>query len=190
MSKDYTFLPNLIQEDLYYIESESTHTSTEKSPLIQTDNKETHTETAPEVMPGKAENTEAEGLRIDFKGENLKNILVLIEEPNGSYLKSEDEAFLEKVLKAVDINLIDIAIVNYSSLSEEQARKIEAVPHWLCLGFMEALPAPWATLATERYQTIQHDENKILWGHPLKSIAGDKDMKVRLWQQLKLLFNK
>ncbi len=190
MSKDYTFLSNLIQEDLYYIKSESTHTSTGKSPLTVIDNEEPQTDTVPEVKPDKAENTANDGLGVDFKGENLKNILVLIEETMEPYLKPEDEAFLEKVLKAVDINLIDIAIVNYSKLTEEQVRQVKAIPHWLRLCFMEELPASWSAIAIERYQTARHEEGKILWGHPLRAIAGNKDMKIQLWQQLKLLFNK
>ena len=177
MPKDYSFLPDLITEDIYHIQSSSQPFSGEK--IVAT----------PEQEEVKID-SKNEDRKIDHLGQNLKEILVLVKADDQEFLNHSDEEFLKKVLLAVNIDLNDIALVNIASLKQERLDDIRTFPHGLRLCFMETIPEALADPRLKLYQNIHDDGKKILWCNQLSAIASDKGLKIKLWQQLKLIFNK
>lgn len=59
-----------------------------------------------------ASNISASVKTLEFLGNNAKQILLLIQEPQYKYLAENDLSFLSKVLSAVNLTLADVAIVN------------------------------------------------------------------------------
>ena len=119
MPKDYSFLANLINEDVYYIQSEPDKFSQEKS--------------AADLANSEEVNTKDEVNNIDFTGQNLKKILVLVDEQHQQFLTPADEAFLKKVLQAVKVDLNDIALVNMAGITREKMNDLKIFPHELRL---------------------------------------------------------
>ena len=178
MQKDYSFLRDLITEDIYYIKSSS------QTPLAR------ETAMAPAMEKKAKTDIDSKADIIDYRGENLKEILVLVEEGDHPFLNQRDEAFLTKVLLAVDVSMNDIALVNIAGIDEARINDVGNLPHGLQLCFMESVPGALSQPGLNPYENITHDGKKVLWCDPLQSIAADKALKIKLWQQLKLIFNK
>ena len=176
MPTDYSFLPDLITEDIYYIQS--SHQPLSEDKIVATPEQEMKID------------SKNEDRKIDHLGQNLKEILVLVKEQDQNFLNQGDEEFLKKVLLAVNIDLNDIALVNIASLKQEKVDDIRKFPHGLRLCFMETIPEALADPRLKLYQNIQDDGKKILWCNQLSVIAADKGLKIKLWQELKLIFNK
>src|SRR4051812_42374717 len=49
---------------------------------------------------------------IKYKGENRKQVIIIVNQPEEAHIKESDLTFLTTVLKACNLSLADIAIVN------------------------------------------------------------------------------
>lgn len=176
MPKDYSFLPDLITEDIYHIQSSPQPLSNQK--IVANAEQEVKID------------SKNEDRKIDHLGQNQKEILVLVKEEDREFLNHSEEEFLKKVLLAVDIDMNDIALINIASLKQERMNDVKNFPHGLRLCFMETVPEALADPRLKLYQNIHDDGKKILWCDQLSAIATDKGLKIKLWQQLKLIFNK
>src|SRR3954466_6781584 len=58
----------------------------------------------------KAAETSAE--KIEYYGDNAKNIIVVVNQPNTTHLNKDDLSFLTNILKSCQLNAGDIAIIN------------------------------------------------------------------------------
>ena len=184
MSKDYSFLAGLINEDIYCIKAEPDNQSSTNELL----NPQNPLTIAEDDETGPTDTIEP--AQIHVAGQNLKEILVLIDEPDQKLLNPADEAFLEKVLMAVDVDLNDIALVNIAGMNQAQMKDVRMVPHGLRFCFMEKIPDALQEPGLMRYQNMLCEGRRILWCGTLGSISRNKELKIELWQELKLLFHK
>ncbi len=132
---------------------------------------------------------------LDYKGENRKEILILVDEKNKPYLSEKDETFLTKILGATGLTFTDIALLNLHSLREQ----IEYFPDVFQLlhdfpfrtlilfgNIPETLPF---TRYLNKYQIVQDDlEKTYLQADALKEIANDRSKKQLLWRNLQDVF--
>ncbi|GEO09166.1 hypothetical protein [Segetibacter aerophilus] len=131
--------------------------------------------------------------KISFLGENKKGVIVIVYQLDAVFLKEEDLAFLTNILKACQLNLADIAIINlskqeidYNTLQEQLTSKtillFDVEPSALKLPFM--IPA---------FQAQKFSGSTIMVAPSLSLInkAGSegKLLKTKLWTSLKVVFD-
>ena len=113
-----------------------------------------------------------------YKGEFGKRILILVEEPNEDFLPAEQEAFLLKILGAMQLGFEEIALVNKAKSGDWQP---ELEPEFiLTFGISEQTKADYTVTKKEGVQ--------VLNAHGLGQIEADVNLKRRLWEALKVMF--
>jgi hypothetical protein len=120
-----------------------------------------------------------QGLSFSYKGGFAKKIAVLVEQRAMEYVTEAEEAFLLKVIAAVDMGLEDIAIINLANTpgwaSELQPDKI--------ISFGTAQDTPL-------YEVQVNDEGPSFHADTLTDIMSDVALKRKLWQGLQIMFPK
>jgi hypothetical protein len=131
--------------------------------------------------------------KIRFLGENEKRVAIIVNEPEAAFLMEDDLTFLTNILKACQLNLADIAIINtatrqvsYEAIKQElQAKNIllfDVEPSAIKLPFL--IPA---------FQLQKFDGCTIMVAPPLpylnKPSQEGKLLKTKLWLSLKQVFN-
>ncbi len=130
--------------------------------------------------PEKKEEKPAEEIApVAFRGKNRQKTLVLYQEEGP--LPDAQEEFLIKVLKAVGLDLADIALV---SRGEYPERWVE-IPAQKILFFGGA-----KTEETENslYQPHKKDAAVLMYCDPLEVIMKDRSLKAALWNGLQEMF--
>ena len=131
---------------------------------------------------------EATGTR--FLGENKKNILVAVTEKEFPFAAEDDLNFLINVLRACNISMEDIALINccnntaavYENLNEQFAP--------LIILFLGTEPQQLGfPLQIPQYRIQNYDGRQYLCAPSLQQLATDKEAKKALWTALKQLFS-
>ena len=122
-------------------------------------------EPAPEAEP--------ETELVNFKGENKKGILIMMQES----LLAEDEVFIFKGLNALDIFAEDVALL----IMPPEADKLPAITHSKRLVF-GAEPTKEISYQVETIEGIAHLEC-----HSIKQIRNNEDLKRSFWLGLKAI---
>jgi len=126
---------------------------------------------------------------LSFLGENKKKVSIVVDHTNVIYLPDDELNFLLGILSACKLSMADVALLNfaknpsvtYKELSEQlSAEKI------LLFGIKpSALELP---LQFPYYQ-IQNYNNQVYLSSPdLKTLADNKEEKIKLWACLKQVF--
>lgn len=128
----------------------------------------------------------------EFLGENHREILILVYEEDTQFLSKSNQAFLEKVLQALDLSWSDVALVNWAHHADEDTYRMEGlslIPFQRCVTF-GLLPPDWETGHCFKQYDVTQDASgsKLLWADALTDIASDLEKKRRLWQGLKSMF--
>ncbi len=122
-------------------------------------------------------------------GNNKKNIVIIITNPQSIYLPDEDLNFLLGILSACKLSMVDIALVNlsknefinYKLITQEfEAQKI--------LLFGVAPNEIELPLQFPHYQIQQYNNQTYLTSVPLSDLQKDKEEKLKLWNSLKKIF--
>ena len=131
--------------------------------------------------------------KLRFLGENNKNVIIIVNEPAAVFLMEDDLSFLINILKACQLNLSDIAIINIAKqdvvyeiikqqLYPENILLFDVEPSTIKLPFL--IPA---------FQLQKFDGCTIMVAPPLpylnKPTQEGKLLKTKLWMSLKLGFN-
>jgi hypothetical protein len=131
--------------------------------------------------------------KIKFLGENGKGVIIIVNQPEAVFLREEELTFLINILKACQLTLADIAIINdakqeisYEAIKEQLSTSVillfDVEPSAIKLPFM--IPA---------FQVQQFDGCTIMVAPPLplinKPSQDGKLLKTKLWMSLKNVFN-
>ncbi len=131
--------------------------------------------------------------KIKYYGENRKNVIIVVHEPNSPHLNKEDLTFLTNILKACQLNTADIAIINLArqevtfTAIKEQLAALQIVlfdvsPSLIKLPFM--IPS---------FQVQNYAGSSVMLAPALSALnkPGNEGrlLKTKLWNGLKLLFN-
>ena len=164
MNEDNRFLPFFLREPIYVV-------------------------TEPEKIP--VENTP---LHLPAAGFGKKGVLVLVYEPEHTFLAPADQTLLEKILQAVSLLPDDIALINwYSAQSLLEAgnaldQYLSDQPYRTTIVFGE-VPQPWSQgNFFEAYAVNDHGTQHFLQAASLATLAQDPAQKVRFWKCLQQLF--
>jgi hypothetical protein len=131
--------------------------------------------------------------KIKFLGENGKGVIIIVNQPNAVFLKEDELTFLTNILKACQLNLADIAIINnakqpitYEVLKEQLTAStillFDVEPSAIKLPFM--IPP---------FQVQKFDGSTVMVSPALPVInqptADGKLLKTKLWMSLRKVFN-
>jgi len=127
--------------------------------------------------------------KVYFLGDNLKNILILVNNVEILHLNDEDLRFLTGILTACKLTFSDVTIFNTASNLDYNYQK--AIDHFkpkliLILGAINEkynLPE-----YSDKYQPIINQNIQLLFGSSLAEISKDVNEKKALWNCLKQIF--
>ncbi len=115
------------------------------------------------------------------------SLVVLFAHQQAPLMPTEEEAFLEKILKAVNLNFDEVKLINRLACSPEDdwSEWVEIPAHYL-IAFGTEIPLIKATIplyALQHYQAVS-----FFKAHSLGEIANDQEKKRLLWAALKQMF--
>ena len=127
--------------------------------------------------------------KVYFLGDNLKNILILVNNLEILHLNDEDLRFLTGILTACKLTFSDVFVFNTASNLDYNYQK--SVDHFqpkliLILGNIHQkfnLPD-----YSEKYQPIENQNIQLVFGSSLTEISKDVNEKKALWNCLKQIF--
>jgi len=128
--------------------------------------------------------------QIQFLGGNRKNILILVNYENVSYLPDEELNFLTNMLSACKLNIGDVAIINLNKIPNPSYKEIlDTLNGNIVLLFgtdPEILNLP---VSFPHFQVQSFSSYTFLYTPSLDKIGNDKILKSKLWVCLRRIFN-
>ena len=137
--------------------------------------------------PGKVkENAPESGASL---GENKKQVLVIVKDENHTWASDKELKFLTDILKACQLSMADIALINAARRKESFAEfQKEFQPRQVIL-FGVSQDELGIPLRFPEFQVQAYTGKQFLSAPPLLTIANDKILKSKLWVSLRKLFN-
>jgi hypothetical protein len=147
---------------------------------------------AEDVLPTDVKPQKASDDKIKYVGENRKNVIIVINQAGAVDLNKQDLTFLTNILKACQLDMADIAIVNaatqevtYAAIKEQlhalQIILFDAEPSFIKLPFK--IPP---------FQIQTYGDTAILVAPALSALnKSDQEgrlLKTKLWNSLKQVF--
>lgn len=127
-----------------------------------------------------------------FLGNNQKNIVILVQEPNAAFLQESSLDFLTKILGACKLNMGDVAVVNLSRYLADFAEIKATLNPQVCILFDVQAATVKLPFVIPNYQVQQYAGCQFLLAPALTKYEGDhpdaKLEKTKLWVSLKLIF--
>ena len=149
----------------------------------------------PAIVTGEADKLSDEPVRpvlqrVEFLGENKKNILVLVNYENIRFLPDEELSFLTGMLSACKLTLADVAIVNFKNTSarsyKEFKTELNSQIFFLFGTTPESISMP---VSFPHFQVQSFNNNTFLSAPSLVDIQNDKILESKLWVCLRRIFN-
>lgn len=127
---------------------------------------------------------------LPFLGSNKQNIIILINNPDISYLSNQQLNFLTGILAACKLNLADIAIlnlhkrpaINYNTINDELSPRITLMfgVSPMSIGLPFDIPM---------FQVQQFNERTYMVAPTLQELGNNKELKRQLWVNLQQIFS-
>jgi hypothetical protein len=126
---------------------------------------------------------------VNYLGNNQKNILIVVNHDQVSYLTDEELAFFTKVLSACELGIADVAIVNWSKLDDKNYTTLLKELQSKTVLLFNLTPIEFGLpLHFPPFQIQEFDQRTYLQAPSLTSIEQDVTTKKQLWTALKKLF--
>ncbi len=125
-----------------------------------------------------------------FLGDNRKQVTIVVRDEEAVYLRDEWLDFLSSILAACQLNLADVAIVNYTKTNCEFSELVEkTAPKFLIL-FDVTTQEMHLPFIVPHYQVLRHKNCSFLLAPSLQSMLDNTQGEKRnLWTSLKQMFN-
>lgn len=206
MANDLSFLPFFITEDLFLLpedrqeggQADNTPALQEKmapaAPAERTVKQSAApaAATSPKPAAAPAEKQQEQQGKVNPKlvfGKNLKELLILVEDPAHPVMERADGLFLKDVLKAVQYTFDDVAIVNIAHCrSEADWEAINALPFTHFFSFGVSHPKVPATRTLAPYELERSGNRCFLKTDTLSVLRAERAHKISLWNLLKKMF--
>ncbi|VAW29307.1 hypothetical protein MNBD_BACTEROID06-948 [hydrothermal vent metagenome] len=160
-------------KEIYLIkENEAVESTTDTTTLKEQD-----------VTVSKVEEPLAKPIPLVYKGGNTKGIAIIINDDANEFLNTTDETLLLNILKAMDLSLEDVAIINQHTARTHWQEQID-VTKAIVFGI---LPSTYG-FAVENYTIQQKEGIQWLFSDSLFALANDKVLKGKLWVEIQKLF--
>jgi hypothetical protein len=189
-------LKSLIEEELYLIpeDREAILAQLENSPAETSEVENSvsmpaqtyQTESSAEAKAGPP--IELEELTVEpipIRGDFSKGVLILHEEKE---LMPELMDMLTKMIKACGHSMSEVGIVSSAALENRSMAEFQNLNAHTVLKFGR-IKHPVNGISSSRYEVFSDDETEYLFADSLSEISQDKNLKVKLWTSLQVLFN-
>jgi hypothetical protein len=195
MQDSKTILPaaalvSLFKDTLVLPEKEIKSPENEEQAIITAIGKEAIATTAANEVVNEQKATPTPALK--YLGDHLKQIVVLVNDPNAVHLNETDLGLLSSILNACKLTLADIALVNIATQPLSLHEILVTLPSQLVLVFDISTTQLKIKLPATLYKPIVLGDTHILMSSSLHSMQGaDQSAKLeksKLWNALKLLF--
>ena len=130
-----------------------------------------------------------ESQEIRFLGSNKKNITILVNTGDASFLTDESFSFLTGILNACKLTMDDVALVNINNLKDSSYTAINKITRPVITLLFDVshndigLPLQFPNFQVHKYNNITFHS-----APSLKVLENDKPLKAMLWGNLKTLF--
>ncbi|GAA0879570.1 hypothetical protein GCM10009119_25380 [Algoriphagus jejuensis] len=122
---------------------------------------------------------------IPVRGNFSKGVLILHEEDD---LKPEVMEMLMKMIKACGHSMSEVGMVASSVLEDRTMDELQNLNAHILLKFGR-IKHPINGISSSRYEVFSENETEYLFADSLTEISEDKNLKVKLWTSLQVLFN-
>lgn len=122
-------------------------------------------------------------------GDNRQNITVIVNHESVPFLPDKELSFLSSILNACKLSLADIAIINFHNTDEnkwEETLDHLSPKHVLLFGVTPlsiGLPIHFP-----QFQLQPFNKRTYLYGPTLSELENEKNLKQKLWMNLKTMF--
>jgi len=137
-------------------------------------------------------NTNAEPTINGFKylGENKKKTLVIVRNADAVHIPDKQLSFLTKLLAACNLNLADVAILNFQDHSSSEFNEIINYFKPKVVLLFDIEPAEFGLpMIFPQFQVQGYKDAVFVSSPSLEVIEPDKTLKGKLWICLKKIFN-
>ncbi len=167
MTKNYSFLPLLINEGIYLIND-----SNLSATVLQV--------TEPALTPNR---------ELSIMGKNNKHVIILVNHPESPFTTTSQELLLRNILTAMNMTINDIALINLAHLElPVTVEELKRVGCSFLIGF-DIPPHSIKDVDLIKNQIKEETSIKFLATFSLNELEVDKSMKMLLWKNLKMMFN-
>ncbi|GAB3225963.1 hypothetical protein J0A67_08050 [Algoriphagus aestuariicola] len=122
---------------------------------------------------------------IPIRGDFSKGVLILHEEKE---LMPELMDMLTKMIKACGHSMSEVGMVSSAALENRSMAEFQNLNAHTVLKFGR-IKHPVNGISSSRYEVFSDDETEYLFADSLSEISQDKNLKVKLWTSLQVLFN-
>lgn len=151
---------------------------------------ETHAIAMPSSTPPAESVTPTASSSLNYLGKNRKKISVIVNDDRVTYLTEQELTFFTKILSACELGLEDVAIVNWSHLSQKDYQPLLDELQSKTVLLFNLTPIEFGLpLHFPPFQTQVFDQRTYLQAPSLASIEQDVTAKKQLWTALKKLFS-
>ncbi len=121
---------------------------------------------------------------------NKKNILILINEVSQPEINQKDLTLLEGILKACNLTLADISLVNLNTIEDTDYTRLTEKHEPTKILLFGVTPGEIKLPLLFPHNQIQQHASRLYVSFPaLEEIASDKSLKQALWGTVQKLFN-
>ena len=125
-----------------------------------------------------------------FLGENKKKTLVVVRSSDAVHIPDKQLSFLTKLLAACNLNLADVAILNFQDLNSSEFNEILNYFKPKVALLFDVEPAEFGLPMIFPHFQVQGYKDAIFVSSPaLDIIEPDKSLKGKLWVCLKKIYN-
>ncbi len=122
-------------------------------------------------------------------GNNLKNILIIVDYPASAHLPDEELSFLTNMLSACKLSLDDVAVINLNNYTEKVYKPLVAHFNAQIVMLFGVAPRTLSMpLEFPLYQVQSFAGTTYLYAQAMEERHTDSLLKSRLWVSLRTLF--
>lgn len=128
-------------------------------------------------------------LKARHLGNNRKNITIIVNHETVPFLPDPELSFLTSILNACRLSLADIAIINFQQFNPNNLEESvdELSPKQVLLFGIDPLSIG-LPIQFPQFQLQQFNQRTYHYAPALSDLENDKDLKQKLWANLKTLF--
>ena len=125
-----------------------------------------------------------------YLGENKKKTLVIVRNANAVHISDKQLSFLTKLLAACNLNLADVAVLNFHDHNSTEFNEILDYFKPKIVLLFDVEPGEFGLpMIFPQFQVQGHKDTLFVSSPSLEVIEPDKSLKGRLWVCLKKIFN-
>jgi hypothetical protein len=143
-----------------------------------------------QILPKTESNSDPITIGWKYLGENKKKNLVVVRYPDAVHIADKQLFFLIKLLAACNLNLADVAIINFHHYTSSDLEKILNYfkPKIVLLFDVESVEFGMPMIFPQ-FQVQRYKDAVFVSSPSLEVIEPDKILKGKLWVCLKKIFN-